>query len=724
MAAAVQIEKPLQSGATDNPDAPQPDVARNEASSEAAGFPVRHIEGLPEGATVRPLATPKIQGLPEGATVRPIVRPDFAQNPPGVQRPDVGMQQVDITGKPVNTQAALAGVPGGSPNVQPATGPAADIAMGMGKGAGETLHTAGAVAGKVLPQTWGDQLGLPTSFKEPDYLKSENGYETAGKVGENIAEFVLGDEALKGLALTERIGLAQKLAGLAKNSPYLAKILELGVNASRTGTVGGVLALAHGATPAEAGEAAIGTGLLGGALELPGALRDVYTAPVAAARTAQEGIAKIAGERATEVAGKAIEATPTAADPYALRAVSEAQVGTYKEGANELDRLSAGKFSQAQEDIQAARNDFSVDGRKAYREATDRLEGIVNLFKPALTAKGIDADAMNASYRAAMANTRIASKLMPTTESAAISKFSPEGGLASQVKHGKQLQEAILDLAQNEKDLLGKAGYTSEDINNMTKLARAIPDASGSKGLALLNQILGKGRSRLPGIMGELGTTGLGGAIGYGKGADQDKLQSTLEGAAIGAAFPMALSYIIKNPKAMDALIRGDESAATKELEPIWPKLQDLWKDQEGSLKIPFTGGRKTASAAGLTETEERAKAFTTAQAPYTQVPKVEEVARNASTKPFEVTDEDVNDFLNKIGAGHPAAGTNVELVKPHAAPKFTGAETQAAAKDFLEKLAMRQADEAAYEKGGGAVSTITHHYEPRTGKVIKLGEK
>jgi hypothetical protein len=36
----------------------------------------------------------------------------------------------------------------------------------------------------------------------------------------------------------------------------------------------------------------------------------------------------------------------------------------------------------------------------------------------------------------------------------------------------------------------------------------------------------------------------------------------------------------------------------------------------------------------------------------------------------------------------------------------------------------MRQADEAAYEKGGGAVSTITHHYEPRTGKVIKLGEK
>ncbi len=79
MATGVQIETPVQSGATDNPNAPQStDVTHNEASATAAGYPPQHAEGLPPGAVVgppltktQPATTQKISGLPEGAVLGP-----------------------------------------------------------------------------------------------------------------------------------------------------------------------------------------------------------------------------------------------------------------------------------------------------------------------------------------------------------------------------------------------------------------------------------------------------------------------------------------------------------------------------------------------------------------------------------------------------------------------------------------------------------------------------
>src|ERR1700722_16763264 len=75
----------------------------------------------------------------------------------------------------------------------PSNAETASIVLGGGpqagfeKGVAETAHTVGALAGKVMPNSWRDALGLPSSFKEPDYLQSTNGVETAGKVAENVA---------------------------------------------------------------------------------------------------------------------------------------------------------------------------------------------------------------------------------------------------------------------------------------------------------------------------------------------------------------------------------------------------------------------------------------------------------------------------------------------------------------------------------------------------------
>ena len=126
------------------------------------------------------------------------------------------------------------------------------LKAGFDKGIAETGHTVGALAGKVMPNSWRDALGLPSSFNEPDYLQSSNGAETAGKVGESIAEFALGDEALKVLPLAKRLGIASKLESMASSSPYIAKILEHGVTAIRAGAVTVPQQMLHGATPTEA----------------------------------------------------------------------------------------------------------------------------------------------------------------------------------------------------------------------------------------------------------------------------------------------------------------------------------------------------------------------------------------------------------------------------------------------------------------------------------------
>jgi hypothetical protein len=204
------------------------------------------------------------------------------------------MQQVDITGKPVNPLASMAGVAGGSPNPQPIPQPVASVSVGAAKGVGETGHT----VGRIINAATGDNIGqLPTSFQQPDYLRSDNGYETAGKVGEGVLEFVMGDAVLKGLTLSSKISIASKLAKVVSDEPYVAKIIEAGINASRMGLVSGVQSGLHEATPGSVETGAL-TGLAGGlAGELLGAgaralaLRTPAAKLAAAAQQASEQVA-------------------------------------------------------------------------------------------------------------------------------------------------------------------------------------------------------------------------------------------------------------------------------------------------------------------------------------------------------------------------------------------------------------------------------------------------
>ena len=57
--------------------------------------------------------------------------------------------------------------------------------------------------------------------------------ETIGYGGETLTEFLLGDEALKGLSLADRLKQASQVAGIFEKSPRLMKALQMGADVSK-----------------------------------------------------------------------------------------------------------------------------------------------------------------------------------------------------------------------------------------------------------------------------------------------------------------------------------------------------------------------------------------------------------------------------------------------------------------------------------------------------------
>src|SRR5581483_2785137 len=172
-----------------------------------------------------------------------------------------------------------------APNAQPHSF-TEDVAQGFGAAAGETLINAGKLGSKIpgvsyVAEKIGDVAGLPKLAPGTDpYAVVEQRTAparaaalstTAGKIGyglEGLAEFIAGDEALKGLSYGERLLKTAQIAKFLEKSPRLAKAVEIGMNVLRTGTVGGTQGLAHGESPGEAAATGAVAGGTGAAFEL------------------------------------------------------------------------------------------------------------------------------------------------------------------------------------------------------------------------------------------------------------------------------------------------------------------------------------------------------------------------------------------------------------------------------------------------------------------------
>jgi hypothetical protein len=243
------IPTPITSGATDHPDAPQSGTPAPVQSPQAppvpAGFsdaPPTAAPPLPAGASYTPpVAAPP---LPAGASYTP---------PPPPEKPhDVTVQEYTAM-SPDQQKAYAEHVRSGRSVFDPATG--------FIKGLGQTVNTLSGLISRAAPS-----LVRPQDVKAVGQMETQsNTMQQVGGVAEAIAEYFVGDEAVKSLSIAERLGLAAKVAKLAKSSPYISKIIEHGLMSLRGGVVAGGQTLAHGGTLLQAVEngavaTALGTG--------------------------------------------------------------------------------------------------------------------------------------------------------------------------------------------------------------------------------------------------------------------------------------------------------------------------------------------------------------------------------------------------------------------------------------------------------------------------------
>lgn len=318
-----------------------------------------------------------------------------AASAPGIQKPAILRDPQAVIGQNVY-QAADGKTPDMFGKVNPAeqtheqqqtqanlredqAGAVAQPFIGFAKAAGETLRPVDHVIAKIA----GD--------KTPDMdLSSRNTGQTLGKVGENILEFMTGDEALKSLGVAERLGLMQKVAKIAEESPYIGKAIEIGLNSIRNGVTGGVQDFAHGASATDA----LKTGATTAVFSAPfNALGEVMgsmgkQAEAAGKTTDVAGVESRAGSKVLDVpepttnqtnlqagvrntaAAAAKDAGVEAANPESVRSVlsdtGENVMQKAKGLFNSVDEATGGKFQP----VQNALN----DNKMALRAATSDEE--------------------------------------------------------------------------------------------------------------------------------------------------------------------------------------------------------------------------------------------------------------------------------------------------------------------------------------------------------------
>jgi hypothetical protein len=137
-----------------------------------------------------------------------------------------------------------------------------DAIQGIGEGALNTVNTVSKGLNKIpgVGETLAPSAGINASEK---IGTADNTTQKVGQGAEGIMEFITGDEALKGLSLAEKLGLAQKVAKLAEAHPWTGKLVKAGMDSLRQATVGAGQAAAHGASPTEAAKAGAETGAVG-----------------------------------------------------------------------------------------------------------------------------------------------------------------------------------------------------------------------------------------------------------------------------------------------------------------------------------------------------------------------------------------------------------------------------------------------------------------------------
>lgn len=273
---------------------------------------------------------------------------------------------------------------------------------------------------------------------------------TIGNGAESVAEFLMGDEALKGLALSDRLLKTSRIAKLLESSPLLNRAVQIGVNAIRGGAVGGVegtvkarenndlpTSLEKGAVTGLATGA--GTAALGALGTIPALYRGLTAAPKIQAAF-QTGVRDVLDKVASD-AGVPSSTAPAKSIRDVAGQVADAIEAKAKTAYQTLDDATDGRFQRFNDSLKninrELRNTIGVNDEEDNRLLTQKAEIEAKqeqVFADA-KARGVDpklVDQANADWKKAQSlydldrQLKMASSGMRPELAAAGAKSSPE----------------------------------------------------------------------------------------------------------------------------------------------------------------------------------------------------------------------------------------------------------------------------------------------------------
>lgn len=172
-----------------------------------------------------------------------------------------------------------------------------EMVAGVQKELGKTVRGGAELVNKVLPKS----MQIPTG--SPEALESTNMAQTAGGLGENVAEFAMGDEALKGISWLDSLAKSPRMLEIMEKYPKTAKlIMGMAKGAGMGGAQGAVKAAGEGKSATEgAKEGAEGGAIGAGAGEVLGSVAKPLGKAVGLGTSAEEDIMRAAqpGKRNT-----------------------------------------------------------------------------------------------------------------------------------------------------------------------------------------------------------------------------------------------------------------------------------------------------------------------------------------------------------------------------------------------------------------------------------------
>jgi hypothetical protein len=239
----------------------------------------------------------------------------------------------------------------------------------------------------------------------------------------------------------------------------------------------------------------------------------------------------------------------------------------------ELDRLSEGVFSDAQQDEKNSRLDFSTEGREKFNNARDMQNYIMEEHRDALAKSGYDVAEMKENYRKQSALNDIADKLDTATN-------AREGG-GYQLNGSKMAN--VIDRLRREPaadNLFDKAGMMSDHVNALADLADTLRNEQKIPKVGSLSKLVAKGVA--------VALSGGHGISGLVEGLMGESAAEKIGSKTMTKMFGEAMQSEPAARQLTQAIKSGDPNALGK-LDSFKKFARQLWMSERGEVGAPGT---------------------------------------------------------------------------------------------------------------------------------------